>query len=88
MVISRILGKNLISKLHSGKILILYGPRQCGKTTLLKMLVESQNLSYAWFNGDEPDVRVMLPNKTSTELKRLIGDKKLLIIDEHQMNHE
>lgn len=84
MVISRILSKNLISKLHSGKILILYGPRQCGKTTLLKMLVESQNLSYVWFNGDEPDVRVMLPNKTSTELKRLIGDKKLLIIDEAQ----
>ncbi|MBR4329028.1 MAG: ATP-binding protein, partial [Candidatus Riflebacteria bacterium] len=60
------------------------GPRQCGKTTLLKMLVEKKKLPYLWLNCDEPDMRLLLSNKTSTNLKQLVKGKKLLIIDEAQ----
>lgn len=83
-MIKRIIAERIAQKLNQGKIIILYGPRQCGKTTLLKMLVEKINLSCLWLNGDEPDTRVLLSNKTSTELTQLVKGKKILIIDEAQ----
>ena len=83
-MIKRLLTERIEKKLNSGKVIVLYGPRQCGKTTLLKMLVERKKLPYLWLNCDEPDTRLLLSNKTSTNLKQLIKGKKLLIIDEAQ----
>ena len=36
-------------------------------------------------DGDEPDVRKQITNVTSSQLKRLIGDYKIIMIDEAQM---
>ena len=83
-MLKRLLTERIGKKLNSGKVIVLYGPRQCGKTTLLKMLVEKKKLPYLWLNCDEPDTRLMLSNKTSTNLKQLVKGKKLLIIDEAQ----
>ena len=83
-MINRTICERLEKKLNLGKVIILYGPRQCGKTTLLKMLTEKLNMPYLWLNGDEPDTRILLSNNTSTNLKLLIKGKKLLIIDEAQ----
>jgi len=65
------------------KVIIILGPRQCGKTTVLKMLF-SETADMEWWNGDETDIRKLLLEPTSTALKSLIGKSKLLIIDEAQ----
>lgn len=67
------------------KVIVLIGPRQVGKTTLLTEIANEMKLDFIWFNGDERDVREQLSNTTSTELAQLIGNKKLIIIDEAQL---
>ncbi len=72
----------MIRYLFHGKIVILYGPRQVGKTTLVKKLVEQYDGAY--FLCEEPDVNEALTNKTSTEMKAFLGNKKLIVLDEAQ----
>jgi uncharacterized protein len=83
-MIKRIIQNIIEKKLNDKKAIILLGPRQSGKTTLLHSIVENMNLQTLWLDGDEPDVRQTLPNLTSSALKSLIGNNKLLIIDEAQ----
>jgi len=70
--------------LFKGKALIIYGPRQSGKTTLSDLLLNEIDLPTLRLNGDEFDVREMLKEPNSSTLKRLIGKNKLLLIDEAQ----
>jgi len=71
-------------RLFKGKVIIISGPRQCGKTTLVASLVKSSGKPYLWLNADEPDVIEMLRNRTSTFLKSIIGNNKIVVIDEAQ----
>lgn len=83
-MIKRNLQSILEQKLKDGKVLVVLGPRQAGKTTLLRNLVKSNDLSALWWNGDETDIRAFLQNPTSTQLKKLIGSYRVLVIDEAQ----
>lgn len=70
--------------LFKGKVLIIYGARQVGKTTLVQSLIKNNDTLSSYLNCDEPDVRLALSDKTSTQLKEYIGNKKFVIIDEAQ----
>ncbi len=83
-MINRIIEKQIKKALFGGKIIVLYGARQVGKTTILKKIAEENKEISLFLNCDEPDVRNSLTEKTSTELKKYIGDKKLILIDEAQ----
>lgn len=83
-MIPRIIKKNIQNNLFQGKAIIITGPRQVGKTTLLTALHEENQLKGLWLNCDEPDIRLLLENATSTQLKQLIGDNLLIFIDEAQ----
>lgn len=83
-MINRYLQSRIESHLFKGKIIVLYGARQVGKTTLVKRLLENYSESADYYSCDEPDIRRALENKSSTELKSFIGDKKLIIFDEAQ----
>jgi predicted AAA+ superfamily ATPase len=63
---------------------IIYGARQVCKTTLMREIERACGVPSLYLNCDEPDVRQALTEKTSTELKALIGKTKLLLIDEAQ----
>ena len=84
MHIPRLLLLSIRSRLFSGKTVLLMGPRQVGKTTLVNMLLAERNESVTLFNGDEADVRQLLRDPTSTRLKSLIGDGKIVVVDEAQ----
>ncbi len=83
-MVERSLAQIVKNKLGKGKIIIIFGPRQVGKTTLLKSLFADTDSDTLWLNGDEADVKELWANTTSTRLKALIGKHKLLIIDEAQ----
>lgn len=83
-MIARVLENSIMAHLSSGKAIILIGPRQVGKTTLLGNLAQSIDKRVLMINCDEPDMRSMLQNKTSSELKVLIGNHNVVIIDEAQ----
>lgn len=83
-MIFRELEKILIDRIAKGKVVIISGPRQVGKTTLAMEIEKKVHLKTLWLNGDEPDIRDMLSNATSTRLQTIIGNNKLIIIDEAQ----
>ena len=83
-MITRSLEKTILDRFHRGKVILLLGARQVGKTTLVKHISEVSRLSTLYLNGDEVDVRDMLSDTTSTRLKALVGKKELVIIDEAQ----
>ena len=75
--------KNTIKKdLFKGKALLLFGPRQSGKSTLIQEVLK--DTAYLYLNGDDADVREMLTNTTATKLKAMVGNNKILFIDEAQ----
>ncbi len=84
-LLTRTIQKNIENKLFKGKIVIIYGARQTGKTTLVKQILKNHHHKKSvYLNCDEPDDRFALTNKTSTELKNFIGDNEIVVIDEAQ----
>lgn len=81
-MIQRILKKQLFTRINKGKAIIILGPRQVGKTTLLKEILE--NTDYLFLDGDDPTVRNLLNNANTEVLKNLIGNYKVVFIDEAQ----
>lgn len=82
-MISRLITNKLQDRLGKGKAIILLGPRQVGKTTLLHLLLAGQG-KVLFLDCDEPDTRKRLTEPTSTELKNLIGNHEIVAIDEAQ----
>ena len=83
-MIIRHLESKISNDLFKGKAIILFGPRQSGKTTLVEKIAGNAGVPFLMRNGDEPDTREHFENVTSTSLKALIGDARLLVIDEAQ----
>jgi predicted AAA+ superfamily ATPase len=83
-MIKRTLAEVIKKNLGKQKAIIILGARQVGKSTLLKMLYKKNDESVLYWDGDEPDIRQMLVNVTSTQLRKLIGNAGVLIIDEAQ----
>jgi len=84
MWIDRILLPTVEEHLEGGKAVILIGPRQVGKTTLLEKITVRYPGKLLWMDCDEPDIRHRLADTTSTELKAWIGDAGLVVVDEAQ----
>ena len=82
-MIERILEKQILANINKKTAIILMGPRQVGKTTLLKSLFE-KSTEIIWLNGDEPDIQSIFENISSKRLEAIIGNKKMIIIDEAQ----
>ena len=82
-MINRLLQGSLEERMGQGKALIVFGARQVGKTTMLKSMFSARN-DVLWLNGDEQDVRSLFENVSSVRLKAIIGNKKILVIDEAQ----
>lgn len=82
-MIQRILQKNIEDKLYKGKAIIILGARQTGKTTLLKKIIENKEDSL-WLNADEQETIALFENSSSSRLKLVFANKKIVVIDEAQ----
>ena len=83
-MIKREIQDSIESRLFKGKLIVIYGARQTGKTTLIKVIGQKYSGQEIYLNCDEPDVRELLTDATSTKLKNVVGKKKLVLIDEAQ----
>ena len=70
--------------LVSGKVLIIYGPRRTGKTTLLKMFLESTPLKHLFVTGDDIQIQVLISSKDVQRILEFVENYQLLVIDEAQ----
>lgn len=83
-MLKRILQNRIEDLFFKGKAIIIYGARQVGKTTLIREIQKKFKNESLFINCDEPDLRAGLTDVTSTELKNVIGNKKVVFIDEAQ----
>jgi predicted AAA+ superfamily ATPase len=83
-MIQRAIASSVNERFFKGKVVLLFGPRQSGKTTLVKSILQTRQERSLVLNGDEPDVREMLSGATSTRLKAIAGSAKIIFIDEAQ----
>lgn len=81
-MIFRDLAANLEVKLHKGKVIVLIGPRQVGKTTLINSILKDKE--YLFLDGDDNTVTETLANANTEILKSIIGNHKYIFIDEVQ----
>lgn len=83
-MITRIIEKSIESYCFKGKAILLFGARQVGKTTMLRMMLERMGYSTLYLNGDEADSRELLSHTTTTRLQNLFGNNTIVVIDEAQ----
>lgn len=79
--------RNLMDKiktwLFQGKVIILYGPRQVGKTTIMSTLIAGyQNALY--LNCERPVIGDLLTSKNPERIRQYIGQSTLVVFDEAQ----
>lgn len=79
---TRLIETSIRQKLFKGKVIILIGARQVGKTTLLKSILKDEK--YLFLNGDETIVRERLKDTNTSELSTIFGESKIVYIDEAQ----
>ena len=84
MQINRVLQEELTKRVDWKKAIILLGPRQAGKTTLVKSLAQQLDQEFLLLTGDEAQTVRFLSNANLEFLKSFIGKSKVIIIDEAQ----
>ena len=77
--------ENLEKLLFPQKVIVIYGARRVGKTTLIQNFIKNKvNEKYLLVTADDLTVQETLSSQRIEVLKQLVGDVKLLIIDEAQ----
>ncbi len=84
-LITRTLSPKLVERLQqSDKILLLYGARQVGKTTLVNQILEHFEGRILKTDGDQQDYVDVLSSRDLRKLQELVSGYDLLFIDEAQ----
>ncbi|MDE5710828.1 ATP-binding protein [Bacteroides sp.] len=83
-MITRKLEKVIEQRMFKGKAILLIGARQVGKSTLFRQITEKRTEPLLSLNCDEPEVKEMLAQINTAELRLLIGNNRLVVIDEAQ----
>jgi len=68
-----------------GKVLVIYGPRRVGKTTLLESFLKETKLKFKFDSGDNIRVRNVLGSSDFEKILEYVSGYELLVIDEAQM---
>lgn len=85
MLLMRELTNIIQKKLKPNKVLILYGARRVGKTELIKdFLKRFPSEEFLLLNGEDQNTVKVLEDQSVANYKRLLINKKLLVIDEAQ----
>jgi predicted AAA+ superfamily ATPase len=84
MNIDRLLRGDIERELFQGKTIVVTGPRQTGKTTLVTTILDEMNEPHAFIDGDDMDMRQLLERANTERLRQIIGDNRVVFIDEAQ----
>jgi len=75
---------NLKKLIAPQKAVVVYGPRRCGKTTLVNEMLKSSADKYLFVSGEDIAIRDYLESESIEKLRSFIGSNSLLVIDEAQ----
>ena len=84
-MIFRSIERQVVEKLEqTNKIIVLYGARQVGKTTLIKSVLNNKFGRVLEINADQTKYQNVLSSADLNQLKRVVAGYDLLFIDEAQ----
>ncbi len=71
--------------MFQGKIIVLYGARQVGKTTMARMILEKYpEKKHLFLHCEDLFIQSSIPKKSVIELKSFFGDADIVVLDEAQ----
>lgn len=83
-MIQRTLQSVIANYIGKGKVILLVGARQVGKSTLFHQIVDSATERILWLNCDIAETRNVQANPSLEELRLLVADYRVVVIDEAQ----
>jgi predicted AAA+ superfamily ATPase len=85
MYITRRVEGAIKANLFQGKVVVVYGARQVGKTTMVRKIADDLVIPYSYLNCDDLVILSKLQYAENAEaLRSVLGGNKLVIIDEAQ----
>jgi uncharacterized protein len=84
MKIKRTIQHQIQNRLVAGKVVVLLGPRQVGKTTLLKEILANESDSFLFLSGEDRSTQAWLGSQRIETLRQNVGKHQLLVVDEAQ----
>jgi len=76
--------ENLKKSLKPGKVVVIYGARRTGKTTLLREFLKGEAEPYLLVSGEDVTIQGYLSSQSIEKLQNFVGSNRLLVIDEAQ----
>jgi predicted AAA+ superfamily ATPase len=83
-MITRVQSAKIERALFKGKAVMVSGARQVGKTTLLEQILHQYQDKLLALDGDDITIQKLLNRPNTQQIKQIIGDKKIVFIDEAQ----
>lgn len=80
---NRTIYKTILENIGKKPILVLYGARQVGKTTLIKTILKEFKKTL-YLQGDDPKDALLLEHRSADELSDIVSGYDLIVIDEAQ----
>ncbi len=84
LIFKRTIEDKIKERLYKGRAILIFGPRQAGKTTLSKRLLETSDKEGGYFNCELSTVRKNFEIGKPELLKNMIAGKKVVVFDEAQ----
>ena len=82
-MIQRTIQEMITPLLGSPKAIIIMGARQVGKSTLLTQMLGNRN-DVMWMSDDDTDIQALFSQMTSTRIRTILANCRILVIDEAQ----
>ncbi len=86
-MIERDLEKTIRSRIDFKKSIIILGPRQAGKSTLINHILDTMEEDVLYINGDDPATQSIWDNPSAAFIENYIGKHQIVFIDEAQRLH-
>lgn len=83
-MLKRTIEQVIKAKIDFKKAIILLGPRQVGKTTLITQIAAVLDSNYLYVNADDSATRTLWNNISQATIFQLIGNRKVVVVDEAQ----
>jgi len=84
MQIPRIVEQQITKYIGKQKVILLYGSRRTGKSTIIESIARNRGKDTLLLQGEDMDTAALLQKRTTENYKRLTNGKKVIIIDEAQ----
>jgi predicted AAA+ superfamily ATPase len=80
----RQLESTVTAMLQPGKVVVILGARRVGKTMLVQQMLRERQHEAIVLNGEDFEAAQLLSSRSIEHYRRLLGSKKLLVVDEAQ----